>query len=693
MKKKLMAILLILAAVCSMALPAYGARPTHGTTNNWITEDMLTTAAPADYRIDPATQGDAMDGRYNAYFLKDRLQTVSIQIDENNLNYLLQNATKEEYVMTNAVTIGDTTFGYCGLRTKGNFTLHHAYTDNPGSDRFSFTVDFNQYVSKELFGQGQNFYGCDRISFNNFYFDKSMLKEYYSFMLLEEMGLPTPQFGLAKLYINGDYYGVFFMVEAMDESVLEQYFGVKGSQLSSYLCKPTGTRLRYEELMEDLAPLYEYDLDTYEKVKDMIPTVRDWVRRLNLLAGGKDFDGNAIDVNSAQYLELLAQVMDIEETVKYFAVHSWLCQTDDMFVNLQNYGLYISPQGVSTVLPWDYDLAFGCYFPSTAENTANYPVDVMYQLNPELWGNESKHSADFYKIFPLFYVIYQNEELMEKYHEYMLDCSRIAALGGTVSSGKVYDPGWFNALAAALEEPLTDAAEEKLASNVYYMNGIRQPRDVKNALPNITRMVALRAVGVYNQITGTQSWVCGSGCNLESIGNALNVDSTKEGRLTVIDSATGIFITADFEGGRRTPVPVLAASRLTEKDKDYQTVLSLMEPGFGQKMLAYSIKSSVKATSDYLLTIPLPADYVKNGATYHFYLLSGKTLVPLQMSQKDNLFTCLTSQVGTVVVLADIPVLSASGDDLLGIIVLATAAAAIAAIGIGVHVSKKRKKA
>jgi hypothetical protein len=364
-----------------------------------------------------------------------------------------------------------------------------------------------------------------------------------------------------------------------------------------------------------------------------------------------------------------------------------------MFVNLQNYGLYISPQGVSTLLPWDYDLAFGCYFPSTAENTANYPVDVMYQLNPELWSNESKHSADFYKIFPLFYVIYQNEELMEKYHEFMLDCSRIAALGGTVSSGKTYDPGWFNTLAEVLEEPLMDATKEKLADNVYYMNGIRQPRDLKNALPNITRMVALRSVGVYNQITGMDAWVCGSGCNLESIGNALNTDSAKEGRLTVIDSATGIFVTADFEGGRRTPVPVLAASRLTEKDKDYQTVLSLLEPGIGQKMLAFSIKSSVKASSDYLLTIPLPAQYVKDGATYHFYLLSGKELVPLEMGQKDNLFTCLTSQVGTVVVLADIPVFSADSDDLLGIIVLAAAGVALVAVGIGVLVSKKRKKA
>ena len=84
------------------------------------------------------------------------------EVDENNFNYLLQNAMEEEYVMTTSVTIGDTTLGYCGLKTKGAYTLEHAYTDNPGSDRFSFTVNFGKYIKKADYGKKQNFYGCNK---------------------------------------------------------------------------------------------------------------------------------------------------------------------------------------------------------------------------------------------------------------------------------------------------------------------------------------------------------------------------------------------------------------------------------------------------------------------------------------------------------------------------------------------------
>lgn len=693
MKKKFFAGLLALAVVWSLCLPALAAKPTHGTGNDWIDEEDLTTQVPEGYVVDPSTQGDAKDGQYNAYFLKDQLQTVSIEIDQNNLNYLLQNAADEPYVLTQSVTIGHTTLGYCGLRTKGNYTLAHAYADNPGSDRFSFTVNFGEYVTKEAFGEKQTFFGCDRISFNNFFFDKSMLKEFFSLMLMEEMGLPTPQFGLAKLYINGEYYGVYAMVEALDESILEQHFGVEDKLLSSYLCKPTGTRLRYGELAKDPAPLYEYDEQTKTEVADMLPVVLEWARRLECLASGTDFSGNPVDVQSEEYLQLLSQVMDVEGTLKYFAVHSWLCQLDNMFVGLQNFGLYVSPEGVSTLLPWDYDLAFGCYFPSTAENTANYPVDVMYRLNWELWDIQEQQSGLFYKTFPLFYVIYQNDALMERYRGYMLDCSRIAALGGYVEfSGKTYDPAWFQSFIGKLEEPLIEAASEKLADNVYYMNRISQPKDVKSALPNLTRIIAMRSVGVYNQLTGSESWVAGSGCNLETLGNAVRADSANSGLLTLVDPYTGIFSTAEYSGGRRSPTPVLGVTVLTEEDAAYQTAQAQMETLSGDHLLGWQLKSAVKADGSYTVTIPLAAQYAAEGATQRFFLVSGTELVELEAERSGNLFTVRLDTLGTVVALVNIPFLTAAKDYLPLIPVGILCATVLGGIGLAALLRGRKKK-
>lgn len=691
--KRLFALFLAAVLLSLLALPAAAARPTHGTSDTWITQDMLTTEIPDSYSVNRATQADARLGRYNDFFLKDRLQTVSIQIEEDNFNYLVQNAKDEPYVLASSVTIGNATVNYCGLRTKGNFTLDHSYADNPGSDRFSFTVNFGEYVCKPEYDQRQTFYGCERISINNFFFDKSMLKEFFSLMLMEEMGLPTPQFGLAKLYINGEYYGVYAMVEAMDESILEQHFQEDAKELSSYLCKPTGTRLRYADLQKDPSPLYEYDEETYEKVKDMLPTALEWSRKLSCLAAGQDFSGNAIDVQSREYLQLLGQVMDVEQTLKYFAAHSWLCQMDNMFVGLQNFGLYISPEGVSTLVPWDYDLAFGCYFPSTAENTANYPVDVMYRLNVELWDSESKQSAQFYKTFPLFYVIYQNKALMERYRGYMLDCSRIAALGGYVeANGKSYEPAWFNSFIETLEEPLLEAAGEKLASNVYYMNYITQPKDAKAALPHLTRIIAQRAAGVYNQIMGIDAWVCGSGCNLETLGNGIRGDNTTGGTLTLIDPYTGISSTAAYSGGRRSQAPVLGVRVLSQKDKAYQTAHGNLNLGMGDRLAVYELKSAVKPTGRYTVTIPLGTDALKASASHSFYLVSGDRLVPLEAQRNGNLFTFQMDTMGTVAVLTDLPVFSPDNSQTFPILLGAGAGVAVLAAVAVIWILRKKKK-
>lgn len=625
----------------------------HGTADEWITEDMVNNTPPSDYKVNDATQGKAENGEYNKYFLKDKIQEVRIEVDENNFNYLLQNAMEEEYVMTTSVTIGDTTLGYCGLKTKGAYTLEHAYTDNPGSDRFSFTVNFGKYIKKADYGKKQNFYGCNKISFNNFYFDKSMMKEFCALMLMEEMGLPTPQFGIAKLYINGEYYGVYAMVEAFDESILEQYYGVDDDELSSYLCKPENTRFLYEDIMEDDSPLWEEDEDTYADVEDMLPTVKEWVRKLNLLSEGKDFDGNDIDVNSDRYVELLGQIMDIDETVKYFATHSWLCQLDSMFVGEKNFGLYINQDGKSLIIPWDYDLSFGCYYPSTAENTANYNVDAMYMLSG--WGNNTvglEVREDAYEEFPFFNVIFQNEKLMEQYHGYMKDCSKIAALGGILeSTGEIYNPGYINSYIEKFEEELIAAATEKLADNVYYMNGANQPRDVKQALPNLSKIIAMRAVGVVNQIDGVDAIVTGAGCDISTLGNGQRGENTTRGTLSLVNAQTGMYVTAEYTSGRGRSNPLLTVNVIEPSDGQYDDVKKAIGCTDNDSLIVYDIKNNVKASSEYTLTIPVSKTHMENGGQIKIYSYIDDELTELEADVNDNLYTIKADDISCIAVM------------------------------------------
>lgn len=623
----------------------------HGTADRKITEDMLKDTPPADYQVDMSIQGEAKDGLYNDYFLKEGLQVVSIDVDVDNLNYLMQNADRKPTVMTNSVTIGDRTLGYVGLKTKGNYTLQHAYTDNAGSDRFSFSLNFGKYIKKKNgYGKTQNFFGCDKISFNNFFFDKSMLKEYMAMKLMTEMGLPTPQYGLAKLYINGGYYGIYFMVESLDSSILEQYKGVSGKEISDYLTKPEESTLEYDRALDKLmtadgnfdlssvlkmdekgmykasgvlgghAYLWEDDADTLQDVAGMLPVVLGWQRKLSQLGKGRDFDGREIDVNSDRYLELLGQVMDVDEAVRYFAVHSWLVQLDDMFVVKRNFGLYVDGDGRSMILPWDYDLSFGCYYPSMAETTANMNIDLMYKDDGMLYGSmmggeladpaggQGNQGADAvpslnYTEFPLFQVIYQNKSLMERYHQYMKDCSVIAALGGTTSSGDTYGPGRFNSCIEKIQGELLQAAKEKLVKNAYYMNNTEQPKDVERALPNLKRIIALRSLGVLVQVDNLDTVVSGYGCNLETLGNAMQGFCVGSGNLGIVDAATGIYATAEYFGSWDAPAPSLQVREMESAEIAYQEVAVALGVTDAD-MKVYTMMDTAVPKGGYTLRIP-----------------------------------------------------------------------------------------
>ena len=694
----------------------------HGTTDAVIEESDLTDTPPADYKINPATQGDAKDKKYNDYFLKEDLQTISIQIDENNLNYLFQNAADKPTVMAESVKVGDQEFGYVGLRTKGNYTLSHTVTDYAESDRFSFALNFGKYITEEKYGEEQTFFGCDKISLNNFFFDGSMMKEYCSMKLMTEMGLPAPQYGLAKVYINDRYYGVYFMVESMERSIIKQYKNAKGSDVSKYLTKPEDTTLKYDDAMDkyltkdgsfDLSSvlkrdadgtytatgllakqgeLWEYDEDTLQDVAELLPDVLSWQKKLTGLSEGKDFSGDDIDVNSEAYLELLEQIMDVDEVVRYFAASSFLVQMDNMFVEQHNFGLYIDGDGKCMIVPWDYDLSFGCYFPSTAEATANFDLDTMYKTDGTGFaiGLNNEYAAG-YEDYPLFHVIFQNKKLMEKYHQYMKDCAKVAALGGEIYSGKTFPPGFFHASIAGIQEKLIEAASEKLADNVYYVNHQRQPQGVRAALPNLSKIVAMRSVGVLLQAEGEDALVTGQGCHLETLGNAMPGSVTAQGKLAAVDAATGIFTIGDYASTWSKRAPELKVSALGSGDADYKMAEEAL--GSGGKLAVYEISDKAKSTDGYTLYIPFES--AEEAAKMSVFRCDSGGLEKREAQTEDNFVVLREEELGCFAFI-DNPDASASAVSrpgaLYGLWILAGAIVVIAGLCIFIKKRKSLKK-
>lgn len=103
--------------------------------------------------------------------------------------------------------------------------------------------------------------------------------------------------------------------------------------------------------------------------------------------------------------ENVESVVDVEQVIKYFVVHNFVVNGDSYTGNMiHNYYLY-EKDGVMSMLPWDYNLAFGTFQSSDATSTVNSAID-----SPVSGGNISDR--------PMIAWIFENEEYTNLYHEY-----------------------------------------------------------------------------------------------------------------------------------------------------------------------------------------------------------------------------------------------------------------------------------
>lgn len=162
---------------------------------------------------------------------KEQVTEIDLEVDGDNWNYLLENATDEEYITAN-ITVNGTKYNNVGIRAKGNSSLSMIANDDT-TDRYSFKVKFDEYVD------GQTLDGLSKISLNNIMSDATYMKEYLSYDLLEKMGVPTPAFAFTNIKVNGKEWGLYFAVEVIEEEFIERNYG----SLSGNLYKPEGNEI------------------------------------------------------------------------------------------------------------------------------------------------------------------------------------------------------------------------------------------------------------------------------------------------------------------------------------------------------------------------------------------------------------------------------------------------------------------
>ncbi len=251
---------------------------------------------------------------------------INIEISEEDWADLVENPLEETYYAVD-VTINGETLSNVALRTKGKNTLTSVASSD--SDRYSFKIDF------DYFNDGENYYGLKKLNLNNNYGDASYMREYISYRIMGEMGIPVPATSYTHITINGEEWGLYLAVEPIDEVFLERTFG----DSTGDLYKPDGIGADLVYRGDDMSEYPGLVLKTNEETSD----------------------GSAIlDLMKAlESGEGLEDVLDVDELLRYLAANVALANYDSYLGNTtHNYYLY-EQDGRFTIVPWDYNYSFG----------------------------------------------------------------------------------------------------------------------------------------------------------------------------------------------------------------------------------------------------------------------------------------------------------------------------------------------
>lgn len=241
------------------------------------------------------------------------------------------------------------------VRPEGSPGVEHQTTDTDWN-HCHFGLDFNKFI------KGQKFNGLKALNLKWFKSDPSYARNIYCYDLFERFGVWTaPQASYCKLtiHVEGDtdpaYYGVYAMIEAIDEDFIENRQEHWGAGLGNLwkagypaTFEPTSSiGVEVVTLDGNGDQGYSYDLKTNkEEIAQAKAELNDFINNLNNKTGS-DFEN------------WIESKMDVSLFLKTYAVNVIVGMWDDYWINGNNYYFYIATDGKAYFVPYDYDNTLG----------------------------------------------------------------------------------------------------------------------------------------------------------------------------------------------------------------------------------------------------------------------------------------------------------------------------------------------
>ena len=369
-------------------------------------------------------------------FDTDEILSIHIIMDDAEWSEMLSDAISETYSQCD-VEINGEMFYRVGIRPKGNTSLT-AIASDPDTDRYSFKLEFDQYV------EGQSCYGLDKLILNNSYADATGMKEALIYDMYQYLNTDASLYNYARISVNGEYWGVYLALEAVEDSFMLRNYGTENGKLY----KPEGVDMGGKRpdsgnrMPPDGEPGRGGTPDQFDGRKQ--PSRKN-MDNSNTAGGGANlnytddepesysavWDGEVTQSGKADRRRVvtalknisegtsLERYMDVDNLLKYMAVHAFSVNEDSLSgMMAHNYYLY-EADGRLNILPWDYNLTLGGMGGRGGANGDDSATGIVNDAIDNAFSG-----TDF------FDALMENEEYHSKYDCYLQQLTDEYVFGG-----------------------------------------------------------------------------------------------------------------------------------------------------------------------------------------------------------------------------------------------------------------------
>lgn len=254
-----------------------------------------------------------------------------------------------------------------GLRVRSVAVRSRGFGSRNGT-KPALRVDFDRFAA------GQRFLGLESLTLDNHWQDPSFIRESVTMALFARLGQPAPRESYTRLFINGEYQGLYAIVEAIGSAFVERVFGDPDGYVFEYRWQDEfhgeylGRSLdRYRELFAPESRRLEADATLYLPLHDLFKEV------------------NAS--SSPTWRESVERLLDVRGFLTHVAIETFVSERDGILGDWAMNNFYVyrpSTSSVHVFIPWDRDNAFQAVDSSVMRRAADNVLVRRLLEEPDL---------------------------------------------------------------------------------------------------------------------------------------------------------------------------------------------------------------------------------------------------------------------------------------------------------------------